>query len=617
MTAPAPPGIVMSEQRGNARPAPEEGVGETAGKAGVSRLKGWSARRMRMSNRLQARRSGRLGHSTRFVAQPEPRSIGRVSAGQRLLAGEFRFEGQRVNAPGISIWDVPAPTPEFAAALHGFGWLDDLAALGDGPSRTRAQAWLGDWITRHGRGRGAGWVPELAGRRLIRWVHHGVFLLTGQEESETEAFFTALARQCDFLAHRWKAAPPGRPRFEALTGLLYAGLWLRGMEAHAAPARAALGRECAARIDAGGGIASRNPEELMEVFTLLTWAAAALRERGGTPTKEHSAAIERVAPTLRSLRHSDGALARFHGGGRGAPGQLDRALAFSGVRAGARAAQAMGYARLAAGRTSVIVDAAPPPGGEASRGAHASTLALEVTSGRRPLIVSCGAGWAFGPHWRRAGRASGAHSTLSLEGVSSSRLGGAGRALGGTDERLAHRSAEVTVTRESAARGTGLLCSHDGYVPTHGLVHVRRLDLSRDGRTLSGEEALAALDDAQRRRFEAAMRKGPRGGIACALRFHLHPDVEARLEMGAKIVLLTLRSGELWQFRAEGAALELAPSVYLETERMAPRPTLQIVLPMVLGAAAGQISWTLAKARDTPIGVRDLVTDEDDQQGAV
>ena len=83
----------------------------------------------------------------------------------------------------------------------------------------------------------------------------------------------------------------------------------------------------------------------------------------------------------------------------------------------------MGFARLSGGRTTVIVDAASPPGGAAGGLAHASTNAFELTSGRRPLIVSCGSGAPFGPDWRLAGRATASHSTLAVEGFSSSRLG--------------------------------------------------------------------------------------------------------------------------------------------------------------------------------------------------
>ena len=64
-----------------------------------------------------------------------------------------------------------------------------------------------------------------------------------------------------------------------------------------------------------------------------------------------------MAPTLRTLRHSDGGLARFHGGGRGLDGRLDHALLQSGNRDMNSDGLAMGFARLSSGRTSIIVDA--------------------------------------------------------------------------------------------------------------------------------------------------------------------------------------------------------------------------------------------------------------------
>jgi len=64
----------------------------------------------------------------------------------------------------------------------------------------------------------------------------------------------------------------------------------------------------------------------------------------------------------------------------------------AGVRAVVAPGLAMGFARLAGGRTTVIVDAASPPDGRAGGSAHASTLGFEMTSGRRPVIVSCGSG---------------------------------------------------------------------------------------------------------------------------------------------------------------------------------------------------------------------------------
>ncbi|WP_210877473.1 heparinase II/III family protein [Roseovarius autotrophicus] len=569
----------------------------------MSQPQSLSARWARLRNRLAARRAALSRPATAFVSQPEPRSIGYLARGRQLCAGNLVFGGHLVEAPGVILWDVPAPDAAFAEELQGFGWLDDLAAAGDAAARAKAQAWLWAWIARYGRGDGPGWTPDLAGRRLIRWISHAIFLLRGQTPEASEAFFRSLAQQARFLAWRWRAAAPGLKRFEALTGLVYAGVSLEGMEHLTDEARTALARECAHGIDAGGGIPSRNPEELLEVFTLLTWAALGLSEAGQSPDEAHWRAVERIAPCLRALRHADGGLARFHGGGRGLDGRLDGALAASGVKARAGTGLAMGYARLARGRTSVIVDAVAPPSGAASIGAHASTLAFELTSGRRPVIVNCGSGTSFGTDWRRAGRATPSHSTLVLANGSSARLSSDKR----HPDRLAEAPRDVPAQIVQAPDGLGFEGAHDGYLRGHGLTHARRLDLSADGRALVGEDMLLSLDEADKGRFDRALDATRLHGVPFDIRFHLHPDVEASLDMGGTAVSLLLRSGEIWIFRADGgSALALHPSVYLEKTRLKPRATRQIVLSGRATGYATRIRWSLAKAQETPVGIRDV-----------
>ena len=579
--------------------------------AGVPRTDSWKARRTRWMNRLHARLSTRARPATGFVSQPEPRTIGSFARGKQLIAGNFLFAGHLVEAPDTAIWDLPMPGPAFEEELHGFTWLDDLAAVGDPAARSRAQAWVMDWIERHGRGRGPGWSPDLTGRRMIRWINHAFFLLSGLEKAGDERYYRSLAQQTIFLSRRWTAAAPGLPRFEALTGLIYAGLTLTGMERHVEPATRALARECRERIDAEGGIPTRNPEDLLEVFTLLTWAASALSEAGRVAGRDHVLAIERIAPTLRALRHADGGLVRMHGGGRGAEGRLDQALAASGVRAGANTGLSMGYARLSAARTTVIVDAARPPAVAVSHNAHASTLAFELTSGRRPLIVSCGSGVSFGAEWRRAGRATQSHSTLAIEGYSSARLG-AKRLIGAQQrELLVDAPAEVGVQQSAGPEGAELMAWHNGYVRTHGLTHARSLSLSPDGRSLRGEDTLGAFSDTDRAAFDRVMDSSRLQGIPYAVRFHLYPDVDAELDMGGAAVSLALKSGEIWVFRHDGhATLHIEPSVYLETGRLKPRPARQIVLSTKVVEYAAQVTWTLAKAQETPQGLRDLVIDD-------
>ncbi len=571
---------------------------------GVARSAWWAEAWVQAMNRLAARRAARAEPAAGFVSQPEPRTIGLYARGKQLVAGNFLFAGHLVEAPGRDIWDIAKPSPAFEAELQGYGWLDDLAAVGDPGARKRAQDWTFGWIARYGRGQGPGWSPDLTGRRLIRWINHAILLLGGQDRARALAYYHALSHQTVFLAARWQAASPGLPRFEALTGLIYAGLALIGMEGHVDPAAAALARECEREVDAEGGIPTRNPEELLEVFTLLTWAAQALTDAGRIVPAAHLAAIERIAPTLRALRHADGGLARFHGGGRGLEGRLDHALASAGVKPLPHPGLSMGFARLAGGRSTVIVDAADPPAGRAGASAHAATLAFELTSGRRPLIVSCGTGAPFGADWHRASRATQSHSTLAIEGFSSSRFAHDGR------EVLEDRARVVMMRQGAAAEGQHLLAGHAGWRSTHGLVHFRDLTLSTDGRHLAGLDLLAAETAEDKARLSSVLKRAGEG-IRFALRFHLHPDVDAEIDMGGAAVSMALRSGEIWVLRHDGLAkLSLEPSVYLEKGRLMPRAAKQIMLTAVLQDFQARIGWTLAKAQDTPLAIRDLDRDD-------
>jgi hypothetical protein len=116
---------------------------------------------------------------------------------------------------------------------------------------------------------------------------------------------------------------------------------------------------------------TRNPEELLEVLTLLTWAAGALAEaepagparRCPTAIDPHCAGV--CGPCAMPMAGWRG----FTAADKGAEGRLDQALAASGAGAAMSPGMAMGFARLAGGRTSVILDAADPPGGGRADGA--------------------------------------------------------------------------------------------------------------------------------------------------------------------------------------------------------------------------------------------------------
>ncbi len=570
----------------------------------MAQNKTWRARRIGFMHQLHARRAARTDVKTAFRIQPEPRTIGLVTRGQQLLAGEFLFSGLRINKPNHPIWDIARDHDAVADEIQECRWLDDLAAVGDEHAREVAQNWVFAWIERYGDGRDGGWTPGVAGRRLIRWINHSAFLLRGQDKATATRFFESLGQQTLFVSRRWKTTEPGIRRFEALTGTIFASLSLDGFEHCADPAIAALSAECQSRIDAGGAIETRNPEELLEVLSLLNWSAISISQAGRGLPVPISDAIGRIAPTLRALRHADGGLARFHGGGSGVPGRLDEALALSRVKAIPATGLNMGYARLHGGRTTLIADGAAPPQGQASADAHAGTLGFELTSGRRPIIVNCGSGARFGEEWRRASRATPSHSTLAIDGFSSSRLGAPVR-FSGAAELLSNRPDIVNGTIGPAATGSKLELSHDGYQPSHGLTHARTLQLSVDGRTLTGEDILITLNNEDEAIFS---RTQMRAGIHFSIRFHLHPAVEAQINADQTIIALTLKSGEVWRFDHDGAAkFSLAPSIYFKNGHLNPIATQQVVLSGTAMSYATRVRWSLAKTQDTPDVVRDLV----------
>lgn len=507
-----------------------------------------------------------------FLCHPEPRITGSFVRGEALLASQFSFVGHSLSAPDSSIWQIKAPSEAYQNALHGFDWLNDLAATGDGLSRKLAQAWLLEWIVYFGQANGLGWHPALAGRRVVNWCSHGMFLLKGLGAKDSATVFKSLGRHVNFISNNWKATPQGLARFEALTGLVYAGLALEGCEFALRPALKGLADECQSRINPEGGIPSRNPEELANIFTLLTWVAKLLKATGHSENPQISEALERAAPGLRALRLGDGSLTRFHGGGRGGEGQLDQALADAQVRSPASTNSFMGYERLSAGRTLVLMDAAAPPG---QAPAHMSTLGFEMSSGRVPMLVNCGPGARLDTAWAMAGGETAAHNALTLEGQS-----------------LA--SADVTVERAHDLESTWLSATHKGFSDSFGVVHERRLLVASNGRKFSGEDRLFPLVPPTAQAHPAAVISRLTRGHSYMLHFHLHPNVKA--EKTEQNITLSLPNGERWVFQQEGGLICLEGSVFLDRTYIEPRATKQIVVAGRTIDYVGGIRWSFTKA---------------------
>jgi uncharacterized heparinase superfamily protein len=157
--------------------------------------------------------------------------------------------------------------------------------------------------------------------------------------------------------------------------------------------------------------------------------------------------------------------------------------------------------------------------------------------------------------------------------------------------------AEVLVKAQETETGHGVTMSHDGWRRTHGLTHLRNLTLEDGGTLLRGEDALAAFTTADRTLLDGAYRRLPDDtGLRYAIRFHLHPDAQASIDLGGTAVSLALPSGETWVFRHSGAAeLSLKPSVFFDGRRLTPRATKQIVLSARMKGYGVVLGWSLAR----------------------
>jgi uncharacterized heparinase superfamily protein len=215
----------------------------------------------------------------------------------------------------------------------------------------------------------------------------------------------------------------------------------------------------------------------------------------------------------------------------------------------------------------LIVDAgAPPPAGFDAH-AHAGTLSFEMSLGRERLIVNCGAMASADGVWDTAQRATAAHSTATLDDTNSSEI---------VDSGLGRRPARVSCARDEHDGATWLTLSHDGYAEAFGAIHHRRLYLSADGGDFRGEDAI----------------DGRHAG-ALALRFHLHPDVQASIVQNGAAALLRVRSGAAWRFAANPGPVTLAESIYLDGA--APRRCEQLVVTGEIIPGRNTFKWSLKR----------------------
>ena len=482
--------------------------------------------------------------------------------GAALLSGIYDLAGEHVQS-AASPWDADA-SEAWRAALHGFAWLADLAALGGPAAAKKAQQATFEWLQRYDIYDRLAWRADVMGDRLFAWLEHCDFIAAN--ERDRSALAAAIARQARHLGLVAAHEGAGLHRLRALRGLVAACAAL-GLSRRLARALRQLAQELPQQILPDGGHRGRSATAQLAAVRCLVDMQTALAAAGIAVPDALAQAIARGAPMLRFFRHGDGRFALFNGADEGDPAMTDLVLARAGVRGPTPASAGdIGFERLQAGGTLVLFDCGAPPSG-ADSDAHAGLLAFEMSHQRERIIVNCGAYRGAAPEWRAAMRASAAHSTLVVADTNSVEIGAAGRL------------AQVPkVTKRRAEQNGNLLVAgaHDGYRERFGLMHERQLFLSADGDDVRGEDSLIGT-----------------AGRGFAIRFHLHPDATAALDAAGRSVLIGLAGGGAWRVTADGAVTSLAESVYLGDGAI--RKTQQIVLDGHVGTNGAAVRWAIRR----------------------
>ena len=518
------------------------------------------------------------------------------AAGAALRAGHFLVHGLKLPIAQVDFSGVARLAPPVERMVHGFHWLADLeAAAPHEQVAPVAERILAAWLAANPRaparaGKGPAWSVANTGARLLGWLVHAPLLMSGPDKALRTQTMEAIADTARWLDRNVSRGEDTLAQVAGWCGIVAAGLLLADGRPRRLYGEAGLISALGELLGDDGGIMSRSPLGQIEAIGLLVQLIACYHACRRDPPPALEGILGLMVPPLLSLAHGDGSLGSWQGGWAVSAAEVSALIAATEVRTRPlREVRQWGYQRVVAGKSMLQFDAAPPPLAKHARNGCASTLAMEFSHAGQRVIVNCGGSGAAGglmPVRLEQGlRATAAHSTLVLDDANSTAVlinGGLGTGVG-----------EVEIDRRTIAgdRATGggnwgatrLEASHDGYASRYGLVHRRILILRDDGTELRGEDMLVP-----------AGRKGKRGMVGYALRFHLGPGIEIGLSEDKQGVGMALPDGSYWQFRCGSGEISIEESIWADGQGR-PVPVQQLVIQGLVSRGGGNFAWLLKK----------------------
>lgn len=558
---------------------------------------GVGERLIRMAYRMGvpgAMLSGPMGKKarTRLLATVNNSLPGSRAAGTAIRAGHFLVHGAKTPIAQVDFAGAARVTPPLEKVVHSFSWLTDLEACAAREQAAPvAERILMAWLQANPKppakpGKGPAWSVGNTGARLANWLAHAPLILSGEKalRIRTLAHIAATAR---WLDRHVTNAEDGLAEVAGWVGIVAAGLLLPDGRPRRLYGEAGLIKALGELMGDDGGVLSRSPLAQMEAIALLV----RLRNCYHATRRDAPPAVERVVellvPPLLALTHGDGGLGSWQGGWAVDGADVEALIHASGVRTRPlRDVRQWGYQRVSAHKSVLQFDTAPPPMPAQARFGCASTLAFEFSHGPHRIVVNCGgaaSGGGLVPVRLEQGlRATAAHSTLTLDDANSTAVLLGGMIGSGVTEVAVDRK---TLPQESGSNATRLDASHNGYATRYGLTHQRILLLRDDGSELRGEDLLLP-----------AGKKGKRGKVGFAIRFHLGPEVDVNLTADGKGAGLSLPDGSYWQFRSatDEGEMTVEDSLWVDGQGR-PQATQQIVVQGMVSRGGGTFGWIIKK----------------------
>ena len=420
-----------------------------------------------------------------------------------------------------------------------FEWVRDLRAFGGSQARSRARQLIESWIDSNKNWRVGSWQPDIMGQRVANLVFCYNWYASSAPEDFQGKLTRVIARQTHCLALDWPRLYDQTAQLTALKGL-FVGQSALCAKPDDLASLLGLVLPLVDRVTlADGGHKSRMPDmhlKLMRDLVEIRTAASSSRVDTGAQLDNK---IAQMATICRMWRHADGQFARFNGAGIMAIETIEETLARAGQRGKVlQQAPFSGFVRFASGRSTVIMDTGSPQTSAAIFGY--GTLAFEFAVGQNLLVINPGQ-TATEPNLQRLLCSTKAHSTLSIDGQDSSNSG---------EDRLAKLS---NVEIGPAEGGLRAVATHDGYEPSHGILHHRNLFLATGGSNLRGADILE---------YTGAPGEIPRLAV---VRFHLHPRVTAAMLRDQRVLLKIRGNRAGWVFRSN-ATTTLDNSLFFDQE---------------------------------------------------